>query len=106
MGGVSRSNLVQLPGKPRSTPSKSLGQFAKFRSDDEAVQLFLSPKGEVTKAYPRVHVIYDDGNGRVIVAASVSRTKHVFRKILPATATGNDIDAVIRDAMDVLRSPD
>lgn len=82
------------------------GRWAsKYVGDERSgkIQLLIDEDGNPTKRYPHVHVIHDEVLHSVTIQVSVARGNYPYKVILPGTASGNEVNAAIEDALVELR---
>ncbi|WP_195210587.1 hypothetical protein [Actinomarinicola tropica] len=83
-------------------PSRKGGWYSKYSSEDGTIHVMIGPDGNITTTYPHVHVIHDERGSevRVVVSRGPGDHPHTFR--LPGTASGNEVDAKIAEAIRLL----
>lgn len=69
----------------------------------QRIELLIDQNGNPTDRYPHVHVIHDEVLYSVTVQVSVARGRYPHKVILPGSATGNEVNAAIDQALAELR---
>jgi ABC-type nitrate/sulfonate/bicarbonate transport system substrate-binding protein len=63
------------------------------------IQLFVDRNGNPTDRYPHVHVIHDEVLYAVTIQVSVACGFYPYKVVLPGSATGNEVNAAIDQAL-------
>lgn len=92
------------PGTAAALRARLEGRwFSKYTVNQGTIELLVDRDGNQTTAYPHVHVIHDEANREVRVLVSLAPGNHPHSEVLPGTASGNEVNAAIDRAIELLR---
>ena len=75
-------------------PSREDGYYSELRNNG-TVGLFVGPNGDITAERPHVHVVHSPSENRVVFVATDRTGRHIHEETLPATASGNEVNAMV-----------
>ena len=76
------------------SPSRDDGYYSRLRKNG-SIDVFIGPNGDITSERPHVHIVHSPGENRIIFTVTDSAGRHVHQEFLPATASGNQVNAVV-----------
>ena len=76
------------------SPSRDDGYYSQIRKGGE-IDVFIGPNGDITAERPHVHVVHSPPENRIIFTVTDSQGRHIHQEFLPATASGNEVNAVV-----------
>lgn len=74
---------------------RSGGWYSRYSTADGKIHVMLDRNGNQTRSYPHVHVIHDERGDEVRIVLSRGPSDHPDIEVLPATASGNEVDGAI-----------
>ena len=75
-------------------PSRSNGYYSQQRPDG-SIDVFIGPDGDITAERPHVHIVHSPPENRIIFTVTDARGRHTHQEFLPASASGNEVDAMV-----------
>ncbi|MGQ0572907.1 MAG: hypothetical protein ACT4RN_01740 [Pseudonocardia sp.] len=75
-------------------PSRDGGYYSRARADG-SIDVFIGPDGDITSERPHVHVVHSPPEDRIILTVTDRRGRHTHQEYLPATASGNEVNAAV-----------
>ncbi|SIS19326.1 hypothetical protein [Microbacterium sp. RURRCA19A] len=80
-------------GYPR--PTRKDGYYSESDAAGTRIGQFIGPNGDITSERPHVHIIHNEGEGKIIFVVTQRDGSHSNQQYLPITASGNEVNAMV-----------